>query len=58
MSGVLTASDSGIGPLFPGIWLSAFLKSWAIAFPTAIVVTPIVRRIVKALFEQPSDGTK
>ncbi len=37
----------GIGPVpgFWGIWLGAWGISWLIAFPTLLIVLPIVRRL-------------
>ena len=49
VSGVSTLIASGLGPGFPVLWMSAWLPSWAIAFPSVLVVAPIVRRILKQI---------
>lgn len=46
ISGVATFLAIGFAPNFTSSWLSAWLSSWAIAFPTVLVVAPIVRRIL------------
>lgn len=57
MSGVVTtiATVQAVGPapdLLPRI-LHAWMLSYAVAFPTALVMVPIVRRIVAAVVESP-----
>lgn len=55
MSGLvsLIATLHGVGAVegFLGIWLGAWRVSWLIAFPSLLVVLPIVRRIVGLLVE-------
>jgi hypothetical protein len=34
--------------------MNAWIISWAIAFPTILIVSPIVRRFVAAITKQPS----
>lgn len=46
VSGVSTALAAGLNAGFPLLWLSAWLPSWAIAFPGVLVVAPFVRRIL------------
>nr|WP_074445572.1 DUF2798 domain-containing protein [Saliniramus fredricksonii] len=46
VSGIATARALGLGPDFPMAWLISWLGSWAVAFPTVLVVAPFVRRIV------------
>lgn len=55
VSGIATANGLGVGPGFLGAWMSAWLSSWVVAFPTLLVVLPLVRRIVAALVQSP-DG--
>lgn len=40
---------------FVALWPGAWLSSWVIAFPTVLVVAPLVRRLV-SLFTQPAEG--
>ena len=46
VSGIATALAAGVAPGFFVLWMSTWLPSWAIAFPTILVVAPMVRRIV------------
>lgn len=55
MSGVLTLVNLGPVPGFVRLWLHAFGVAWVIAFPCALVVTPLVRCIVTAL-TRPTPG--
>ena len=45
VSGLSTALVVGIVPGFLFLWLKAWLSSWALAFPSVLVVAPIVRKI-------------
>ncbi|MEM9133950.1 MAG: DUF2798 domain-containing protein [Actinomycetota bacterium] len=49
VSGISTARNLGVDDGFVGDWLSAFASSWPVTFPTALVVIPLVRRIVAAV---------
>jgi hypothetical protein len=49
VSGIATVIAVGIGPDLPLNWLAAWLPSWAIAFPTVLVVAPFVRRILRQI---------
>lgn len=49
VSGISTALAVPIDADFPGIWISGWLPSWAVAFPAVLVVAPITRRIVARL---------
>jgi Protein of unknown function (DUF2798) len=57
LSGLMSLIVSGLstfralGPVegFPGLWLGNWAVSWAIAFPTVLVVAPLTRRIVARL---------
>jgi hypothetical protein len=46
VSMVATARGIGVTAAFPGVWMQAWLLSWAVAFPALFVVMPAVRRIV------------
>lgn len=41
VSGVATARVEGFTAAFPGLWLGAWLPSWALAFPAVLVVSPL-----------------
>lgn len=49
ISGVATVLASGPGAGFVMAWAQAWLSSWAIAFPTVLVVAPMVRRVLHRL---------
>ena len=51
MSGVLTVVFVGLHNQFLTQWLSGFLHAWPIAFPSILVIAPVVRKIVFALTE-------
>lgn len=49
MSSVLTAVFAGIDHQFITHWMNGFIRAWPIAFPTVLVIAPIVRKMVAAL---------
>jgi hypothetical protein len=49
VSGIATFRALGPGADFPAQWLLAWLTSWAVAFPTVLVVAPVTRRLVGRL---------
>ena len=57
MSGIVsfvsTAIGNGIHPDILALWIKAWAFSWLVAFPSLLVVLPLVRRIVAATVEQP-----
>lgn len=53
VSGVSTVKAVGIPPDFVTKWMSAWLWSYIIAFPTLLAVLPTVKRIVTAVVEAP-----
>lgn len=53
VSAVATAANGGGGPHFLPSWLNAWGASWLVAFPTLLLVLPIVRRLVGAIVELP-----
>jgi hypothetical protein len=46
ISGMTTVLAIGLAPGVAMRWLSAWLSSGAVAFPTALVVAPFVRRVL------------
>lgn len=52
VSGLSTARAVGLVEGFPALWLGNWAVSWAIAFPTVLVVAPITRKIVARLVRQ------
>ncbi|HSI25190.1 MAG TPA: DUF2798 domain-containing protein [Methylotenera sp.] len=49
MSGVLTAIHLGFTPDFIAQWLHSFVLAWPIAFPSILVVAPLVRNMIAKL---------
>lgn len=54
VSGISTLNGIGLAPDFPHVWMRAWGTSWIFAFPTLILVLPVVRRIVATIVEQPA----
>jgi hypothetical protein len=57
ISGVSTWRALGLIEGFMGKWMLAWGFSWAVAFPTVLLLFPIVRKIV-GLFVEPPFGAK
>ena len=49
VSGVATFTAIGFVPDVFGSWITAWLSSWAVAFPAVLVVAPVVRRLLQHL---------
>jgi hypothetical protein len=49
VSMISTLKGLGAGPHFIHTWLSAWAISWVIAFPTLLLVLPVVRKTTTAL---------
>lgn len=58
VSGIATVRTVGWIDGLAVLWLTNWLPSWAVAFPTVLVVAPITRRIVARLVrdEHPMQG--
>jgi hypothetical protein len=53
ISGISTFMALGVSRMALGAWPIAWLSSWAIAFPTVLVVLPVVRRLVSRIVVVP-----
>lgn len=53
VSAVATAMSVGLGPNFVIRWPNAWGASWLVAFPSLLVLLPVVRRIVGWMVVQP-----
>jgi hypothetical protein len=56
----LISTLRGVG-LVPGLlsfWLGSWALSWVIAFPTLLVVLPLVRKVTFAFVQMPHESTK
>lgn len=51
VSAVVTVKALGLGSEFFVDWPSAWAASWMIAFPSLLLILPIVRRIVSVIVE-------
>ena len=49
---ISTLRAVGFPPGFFALWLGAWGLSWIVAFPTVMVVFPLVRRMTAALVDQ------
>ena len=49
VSGIATFRAQGVIDNFFTSWMPAWGLSWAIAFPTIVTISPIVRRLVSRL---------
>jgi hypothetical protein len=45
VSGISAFKSIGFTPQFVQVWMGAWGMSWLVAFPTTLVVLPLVRRI-------------
>ncbi len=49
VSGIATLRAFGAIDGFGGLWISAWMPGWLVAFPTVLLVAPLTRRIVARL---------
>lgn len=52
MSGVVSFVNMGLVDNFLNIWAGAFGKAFLVAFPSVLIVVPIVKRLVKKLVKE------
>ncbi len=57
ISGVSTWRALGLIDGFAGKWMIAWGISWVIAFPTVLILLPVVRKIVGLVVNQPAAPT-
>lgn len=53
VSGVVTFGALGLVDGFLGLWITAWTKSWPVAFAAALVVGPFTRKLVAKLTAAP-----
>ena len=53
ISGTVVLVTQGFSPDFPNLWFKGFATAWPIAFPTVLVVAPLVRSVVVKLTASP-----
>lgn len=46
VSGIAMLRNAGVVDGLLGLWVNAWLPSWAFAFPVVLIVAPITRRMV------------
>ncbi len=49
VSGIATVRAVGMVDDIGSLWIGAWLPSWAVAFPTVLLVAPLTRRLVTKL---------
>ena len=49
ISGTVLLINRGYGEGFLHDWLQGFATAWPVAFPTVLVVAPLVRRVVSSV---------
>ncbi|MAW33672.1 MAG: hypothetical protein CMK56_04620 [Proteobacteria bacterium] len=49
VSSVSVLNTTGLVESFLSLWMIAWYKSWFVAFPSLLVITPLVRRFVDTL---------
>lgn len=49
MSGVITYINLGLANHFAALWFNAWWRAFIVAFPTILLVGPVVRRSVRLL---------
>ena len=49
VSVVSVLNTAGFVEAFFGLWMMAWFKSWVIAFPSLLIIAPLVRRFVDSL---------
>lgn len=49
VSGIATFRSLGMIDGFAVLWITNWLPSWIVAFPTLLVVSPVARRLVSKL---------
>ena len=54
VSGIATWNALGFVADFKPRWLESWLFAWAVAFPSVLVIAPLVRRITRTLVARPT----
>lgn len=54
VSGISTVKVLGLGPEFLQAWPVSWALSWLVAFPTLLVLLPLVRRLVALVVAPPA----
>ncbi|MDJ0994430.1 MAG: DUF2798 domain-containing protein [Dinoroseobacter sp.] len=54
VSGLVSYKALGLVDGFFGIWMEAWAFAWAVAFPSALFVAPIARKLVARVTAQPN----
>ena len=49
VSGVSVLNTAGFVEAFFVLWMTAWVKSWVIAFPSLLIIAPLVRQFVDSL---------
>ena len=49
VNGVSVLNTAGYVDTFFGLWITAWLKSWIVAFPSVSIIAPLVSRVLDKL---------
>ncbi len=49
VSGVAVFNTTGFVDIFLNLWMTAWFKSWIIAFPAILFIAPLTRRLVEKI---------
>lgn len=49
VSGIATLINAGPVRALPALWIASWLPAWSVAFPTLLLVAPLVRRALTRL---------
>jgi hypothetical protein len=52
VSGVITASQAGMGTQYADRWMKGFFVAWPLVFIVILVIAPLVSRFVEAIVEE------
>jgi hypothetical protein len=53
---VSTLRSAGLAPGFLPLWLGSWALSWVIAFPTLLLVLPVVRKLTFVFVQMPHES--
>lgn len=57
-TGIATWNAIGFGPDTLWTWVESWFAAWVVAFPSVLVVAPIVRRLTRAIVAVPGGATQ
>ena len=58
ISGIFTIKSMGFQPDTIFAWLNSWILAWSIAFPSVLIMLPIVKKIVGFIVETPTQPSR